>query len=158
MELLDEGSQRKFEKFVQSSAGMPAGPPRCLRIALKDAGSQIPADVFHVRLPQLYGNSVRHLLALKVDADSHPHPEAGEDAIPSSLLSKAPTPRKLSEASSQSDSVQFYDEPYLSFERGTDKHSPRAHTSLVLRITWQASNHQGPFYGPPYLSDFVRTH
>ena len=106
--------KQKFEKFLNGTAmSTPTSPPRCLRVALKAmAGHEIPVDVLHVRL-RLHGDTVQHLLAITGDAESQPQPEAEEDAIPTSLLSKAPSPRHLSQTSSQSGSVEFYDEPCL---------------------------------------------
>ena len=133
--LADDAMKRKFESFLKGSgAATNGGAPRCIRVALKaTAGYEIPVDVFHVRLPRLHGDdTVHHLLAITGDADSQPRPEAQEDAIPSSLLSRAPSRGSLSEASSQSEAIEFYDESWLLLQvnielaRKSEAQSPRA--------------------------------
>ncbi|CAE7330675.1 unnamed protein product [Symbiodinium natans] len=87
-----------FETFVANAVatGEASGPPpKCLRVLLQTEGPrEIPVDVFHVALPDLYGtNATYHLLAISEDAESHLARSQSQGA-----------PR------ANSDSVEFYNE------------------------------------------------
>ena len=75
-------NQKKFATFVSTSASSQANhsessAPSCLRISLTEAGQVVPVDVFHARLPGLFGaDQPHHILAFVEDTAGREAPPA----------------------------------------------------------------------------------
>ena len=71
----DTEEQERFHNFInrsnQSTGTSQATMPQCLRVSLRTSRAQrAGADLFHVRIPHLYGCAgAYHLLAFKLDTD-----------------------------------------------------------------------------------------
>jgi len=96
-ELLFEEEKPRFLRFMSENleSGMPTGKgtdadpplsaPPCLRVSLKGARHRIGVDLFHVRMPHLFGGDTHHLIAIREDCDSRAAaPEAFSEAAPDS--------------------------------------------------------------------------
>mmetsp|Transcript_51650 Transcript_51650/g.84655 ORF Transcript_51650/g.84655 Transcript_51650/m.84655 type:complete len:567 (-) Transcript_51650:123-1823(-) len=96
-ELLFEEERSRFLRFMSENpgSGLPIGKatdadtplsaPPCLRVSLKGARHRIGVDLFHVKMPHLFGEETYHLVALREDCDSRvAPPEAFADAAPDS--------------------------------------------------------------------------
>ena len=90
--------------------------PHCLRVPLKaPSGRIVSVDVFHVRLPRLYGaESMHHLLSITEDADARVAPEASPSASRScdDLLANMLTAERSTapSATSSESNVECYEE------------------------------------------------
>ncbi|CAE7436222.1 unnamed protein product [Symbiodinium natans] len=80
--LQDTEEQERFQKFIGrpnvSMGTSQASTPPCLRVSLRRRSpfQRVGADLFHVRVPRLYGCAgAYHLMALKLDPDA----EVGEE-------------------------------------------------------------------------------
>eukprot|EP00435_Cladocopium_sp_Y103_P043875 s1836_g12.t1 len=94
-ELLVEEERPRFlrfmsEKLESAMTGstddnkLMSAPP-CLRVSLKGTGHRIGVDLFHVKMPPLFGEETYHLVALREDSDSRQTaPEAFAEAAPDS--------------------------------------------------------------------------
>ncbi|CAL1129572.1 unnamed protein product [Cladocopium goreaui] len=92
-ELLVEEERPRFLRFMfenleSTMTGaddnkLMSAPP-CLRVSLKGAGHRIGVDLFHVKMPPLFGQETYHLVALREDSDFRQAAEAFAEAAPDS--------------------------------------------------------------------------
>lgn len=111
--LLPPDERQRFADFIDVStkaalepaAGVRATPPTCLRISLCGASNtRVPADIFHVPVPHLFGaENPYHLLAISVDSDSR-NPPLTED-IPDMARILERSERQRSKTASSSGSL-----------------------------------------------------
>ncbi|CAJ1407184.1 unnamed protein product [Effrenium voratum] len=80
--LLIEDEPQTFARFIASSSLKDLAAPACLRLSFRhglDPERRIPADIFHVPVPGLFGASAFHLLAVQEDPEASPVAEAEDD-------------------------------------------------------------------------------
>ncbi|CAE7237491.1 unnamed protein product [Symbiodinium microadriaticum] len=87
--LLPPDERQRFADFINTSTkcalepahGARMTPPTCLRVSLCGASNtRVPADIFHVPVPHLFGaDHPYHLLAISVDSESRNPPALTQD-------------------------------------------------------------------------------
>jgi len=97
--LLVEEERERFRTFMKEPLAIST--PSCLRVSLKRGRIRVGVDLFHVKVPHLFGKAIHHLVALREDAESRLRQEATDayvGGIPS-VLAESGSPKSRSKRS-----------------------------------------------------------
>ena len=97
--LLVEEERERFRTFMKEPLAIST--PCCLRVSLKRGRIRVGVDLFHVKVPHLFGKAIHHLVALREDAESRLRQEATDayvGGIPS-VLAESGSPKSRSKRS-----------------------------------------------------------
>ena len=97
--LLVEEERERFRTFMKEPLAIST--PSCLRVSLKRGRIRVGVDLFHVKVPHLFGKAIHHLVALREDVESRLRQEATDahvGGIPS-VLAESGSPKSRSRRS-----------------------------------------------------------